>query len=170
MPDARPLPTGAVLTSKVIVLKLRGSIGWHPSASGGVYFEHPRFLHNFGFTSKGNPLDLMDPDEPRVGPPEGSVLLYPSFLKQLSGAVMQQIWHAAAEALCNANRVDVYGYSLPESDLAVRTLLNVLRFRSESEVLRLSVHDPSADAQERWRGFLGNRAIVDARLIEEAPS
>ena len=109
----------------------------------------------------------MDPHQPRVGPPEGSVLLYPSFLKQLSGAVMQQIWHAAGEALATASRIDVYGYSLPESDSAVRTLLNVLRFRSESEMLRLSVHDPSLDAQERWRSFLGRRAVVDARLVEE---
>jgi hypothetical protein len=135
MPDGQPLPPGTVTNSRVTVLKLHGSIGWHPCNGGGVYFEHPRSLSNFGFTSMGEPLDLMDPQEPRVGPPEGSVLLYPSFLKQLSGAVMQQIWHAAGEALRNASGIEMYGYSLPESDLAVRTLLNVLRFRSESERL-----------------------------------
>ena len=170
MPYGQPLPSGTLTKSKVTVLKLHGSIGWHPCNEGGVYFEHPRFLSNFGFTSNGEPLDLTDPQEPRGGPPEGSVLLYPSFLKQLSGAVMQQIWHTASEALRNASGIEIYGYSLPESDLAVRTLLNVLRFRSESEPVGLWVHDPSTDAQERWREFLGKRAVVDGRLIEEMPS
>jgi hypothetical protein len=170
MPYGQPLPYGTLTKSKVTVLKLHGSIGWHPCNGGGVYFEHPRFLSNFGFTSNGKPLDLMDPQEPGVGPPEGSVLLYPSFLKQFSGAVMQQIWHEAGEALRNASGIEMYGYSLPESDLAVRTLLNVLRFRSESEPLGLWVHDPSTDAQERWGEFLGKRAVVDGRVIEEVPS
>ncbi len=169
MSSAGPLPAGLRVESKVTVLKLHGSIGWHPSISGGIYFDHPRFLSQFGFYSSRKPLELMDPEAPSGRPPEGSVLLYPSFLKQLSGAVMQQIWHAAAESLGRARGVEVYGYSLPESDVAIHALLNVLRFRSEANELDVRVHDPSGDAQDRWRRFLGDKPRIDGRLVEEVP-
>jgi hypothetical protein len=82
---------------------------------------------------------------------------------------MQQIWQDAAETLRRAERVDVYGYSLPESDLAVRTLFNILRFRAEANALRFLVHDPGPASQERWQTFLGPKAEVDGRRIEEGP-
>ena len=170
MPYRGPLPRGVSRHAKVTVLKLHGSIGWHPSPSGGVYFDHPLFLSQFGFSANGNPVDLVDPEAPSDRPPEDSVLLYPSFLKQLSGFAIQQIWHAAAESLRKAERVDVYGYSLPESDTAVRTLLNVLRFRSAAGKLRLRVHDPGESAQSRWRNFLGDSATIDGQRVEEDPA
>jgi len=168
MPDGKPLPD-INTDSKVSVLKLHGSVGWHSSKSGNIYFDNPRFLSEFGFHHDGNRLYLMDPEAPIGRPAEDPVLLYPSYLKQLTGETMQQIWQDAAEALRKAERVDVYGYSLPESDLAVRTLFNVLRFRAQANTLRVLVHDPGKPSQERWRTFLGAKAIVDDRRIEEAP-
>ena len=169
MPNAEPLSPDINTESKVTVLKLHGSVGWHESASGGVYFDHPRFLSRLDFWSDGKPLWLMDPEASIGRPAEDPVLLYPSYLKQLKGPIMQQIWHGAAEALRGAERVEIYGYSLPESDLAVRTLFNVLRFRAESGDLRVLVHDPGAASQERWKAFLGPKALVDGRRIEEKP-
>jgi hypothetical protein len=169
MPYVESLSPDLNTESKVIVLKLHGSIGWHTSDSNDVYFDQPRFLHEFNFCSNGKPLSLMDPDAPRGRPAEDPVLLYPSYLKQLKGPVMQQIWHLAGEALREAQRVEVYGYSLPESDLAVRTLFNVLRFRAESGALRVLVHDPGAASRERWEAFLGRAELVDGRRIEEEP-
>jgi len=172
--DLRAMPYGESLSpdvsteSKVTVLKLHGSIGWHESAAGGIYFERPRFLSRLDFWSNGKPLSLEDPEAP-IGPAEDPVLLYSSYLKQLKGPVMQQIWHLAAEALRGTEQVEIYGYSLPESDLAVRTLFNILRFRAESGTLRVLVHDPSADSQERWKVFLGPKALVGGRRIEEEP-
>jgi hypothetical protein len=157
MPRMTVPPT--IVESPISVLKLHGSIGWHSSASGHVYFEHSRFLSCLGDG------DLKDPEEPE-GPPEDSVLLYPSFLKQLNGPVMQQIWHAASLFLSRATLVDVYGYSLPESDVAVRTLFNVLRFRSDARKVRVHV---GSEAQNRWKIFLGDAADIDGRRIEEEP-
>jgi hypothetical protein len=168
MPYAEPLSPDIDVESKVTVLKLHGSIGWHESASGAIYFDRPRFLSRFDFQSNGKPLWLMDPEAPG-GPAKDPVLLYPSYLKQLKSLVMQQIWHRAAEALHEAERVEVYGYSLPESDLAVRTLLNVLRFRSESGDLRVLIHDPGGASRHRWQAFVGAKALVDGRHIEEEP-
>ncbi len=169
MPYAEPLPPEVNTDSRVTVLKLHGSIGWHTSGLGDVYFDHPRFLSRFDFYNNGNPLYLVDPAAPIGRPAEDPVLLYPSYLKQLSGRAMQQIWHDAAEALRRAERVDVYGYSLPESDLAVRTLFNVLRFRAEADALSVLVHDPGPASRERWQTFLGPKAVVDARRIEDPP-
>jgi hypothetical protein len=173
MPNGEPLPDMNV-DSRVIVLKIHGSVGWHSSASGGIYFDNPRFLSEFGFHHDGNPLYLMDPEAPVGRPARDPILLYPSYLKQLADGTMQQIWHDASEALRQAERVDVYGYSLPESDLAVRTLFNVLRFRAEANSLRVLVHDPGKPSQERWRTLLGEKALgagaaVHGRRIEEAP-
>ena len=173
MPWQDPLPKEFPEESKVTVLKLHGSIGWHPienssgQNSSGLYFDGPRFLRNFDFYANNQRLHLVDPEAPNAGPAEGSVLLYPSFLKQLSNSVMQQIWYAAGEALRKAQHVEIYGYSLPASDIAVRTLLNLLRFRCERDLI-LRIHDPSPEAQCRWREFIGDKEI-DGRLIEEPP-
>jgi hypothetical protein len=173
MPYEERLPSDVDTESKVTVLKLHGSIGWHESASGAIYFDRARFLSRFDFKSNGKPLWLVDPEAPR-GPGEDPVLLYPSYLKQLRGPVMQQIWHRAGEALREAEQVEIYGYSLPESDSAVRTLLNVLRFRAESGDIRVLTHDPGAASRHRWKAFfganaLGAKALVDDRRIEVEP-
>jgi hypothetical protein len=109
MPYAEPLSPDINTESKVTVLKLHGSIGWHESASGGIYFDHPRFLSRLDFWSNDKPLSLMDPEAPVGRPAEDPVLLYTSYLKQLKGPVMQQIWHLAAEALRGAEQVEIYG-------------------------------------------------------------
>ena len=64
----------------------------------------------------------------------------------------------------------MYGYSQPDSDVGIRALLNVLRFRSQANEVDLRVHDPSKDAQDRWRQFLSDRACIDGRRIEEGPA
>jgi len=146
---------------------LHGSLGWHRHRADDIYFDNPRFLHNFDFNTGGRRLPLMDPLAPN-GPARDPIFLYPSYLKQLPGERMQRIWRSAARALERAKRIDVYGYSLPESDLAVRTLFNSLRFRmEEADGLQLRVHDPSPVAQDRWKGFLGTDENIDGRKIEE---
>lgn len=169
MPWGDPLPNDLPLDSKIHVLKLHGSLGWHRSLRQDIYFDNPRFLHNLAFHTGGRPLPMMDPVAPN-GQPSDPVLLYPSYLKQLSGETMQRTWYRASRALERADRIDVYGYSLPESDLAIRTLLNPLRFRvKDCDGLRLRVHDPSPVAQDRWKEFLGSEENIDGRRIEEEP-
>ncbi len=65
-----------------------------------------------------------------------------------------------------AQSVEVWGYSLPESDTAVRTLLNGLRFRLAEGEVRARVHDPNAEVQDLWRDFLGDAAEIDGVLLE----
>ena len=75
---------------------------------------------------------------------------------------MQQIWRRAIEALLKADSVEVWGYSLPESDLAVRAILSPLRSRLFLKSTSVAVHDPSKEVQVRWLDFLSDSAKIDA--------
>lgn len=160
-----PLPADVPRNSEVTVLKLHGCFGWHRMArSHDMYFDSPYFLDRFDFHFNGKRLPLIDPVGRRLGPPEAPVLAYPSFLKQLHGWEMQRIWATAADVFRKAEVVDVWGYSLPESDSAARVLLNVLRGRIERHEVAVGVHAGS-DSHDRWRDFLGARAQIDDQKL-----
>jgi hypothetical protein len=80
---------------------------------------------------------------------------------------MQRLWYSAAKALETAETVDCAGYSLPESDLAIRVLLGPLRFRIERGEVSVVVRDPSGEVLDRWRTFLGDRIKRDKRTLQE---
>ena len=163
--EPSPLPEDVPRGSEVIVLKLHGCFGWHlRHGSGELYFDGPYFLDEFDFHCDGKPLRLVDPRRRQMGPPEAPVLAYPSFLKQLRGRKMQRVWALAGQALLSAASVEVWGYSLPESDSAVRVLLNVLRERIERDELSAAIH-AGADSHDRWREFLGAGAQIDSQTL-----
>lgn len=63
--------------------------------------------------------------------------------------------------------MEIWGYSLPQSDTAVRTLLNILRFRlAKREEVRVQVHEGVSEVRDRWGDFLGEGAEIDDRLLE----
>ena len=140
------------------VLKLHGSVGWYSVDGGPLYFDHDEFLSVLPFPSAT--LPAFDPQQPPLPQAiyQRSLMAYPSFLKKLRGPEMQRVWSLASRALSSANAIEVWGYSLPSSDVAVRALLNPLRFRLARGKLRVEVHDPDPTGQvhERWREFLGS--------------
>ncbi len=151
--------------SKVEVLKLHGSCGWYLN-SDEIYFEE-NFLRGFGFEVIGYRFATpSDPNQPEMGPNQDALLLYPSYMKSLHTVELQKIWYKAQDALDRAAKIDIWGYSLPESDTAMRVLLNVLRFRLERGEIIVNVHDRNGEVQTRWRGFLGERANVDGQMLE----
>jgi hypothetical protein len=163
------LPAELDVASKIQVLKLHGSVGWHETSGDRVYFSDD-FLDWFQFSERGEPLSLRDPLAPRLGPEHRAVWAYPSFLKRFRGKEMRQVWQLADEALRQAERVEVWGYSLPESDSAVRVLLNVLPGRFKRGELAVCVHlygdRPEArKARYRWRTLLGNHKCVDNKPL-----
>jgi len=156
---------GRITASEITVLKLHGSVGWHRSRKNNrLYFDSRHgFLRNLSVSTKTGEVLFLDPLEKSViGLPGNSLLAYPSFLKQLAGVEMQEIWRLAIEALLKADSVEVWGYSLPESDLAVRAILAPLRSRLLSKSTSVGVHDPSKEVQTRWRDFLSDLAKIDS--------
>jgi hypothetical protein len=152
--------------SEVLVLKLHGSVGWHRTPTGRFYFdERYGFLRDLKYRHRDVAIPLIDPEPNPIGPPEGFLLGYPSFLKQMSGQEMQSIWYQAAKALDEAESVEVWGYSLPQSDTAVRSVLNCLRFRLAQRKVTVRVHDPLPEVRDRWQEFLGEAAKTDNAVL-----
>lgn len=149
--------------SPVQVLKLHGSFGWLVE-QGRVVFDGSRFLRELPFVFERQDVVLNDPEAPSIGIPDELALAYPSFLKRLETAELQEVWAKAAIALMTADRIDVWGYSLPASDTAVRALLAPLRTRIDRGDAVVAVHDPSAAALGRWKDYLG----PSAKYIREA--
>jgi hypothetical protein len=159
LPQDPPAET-IVRRSDVIVLKLHGSVGWR--FAGTELYLHNDFLQI-----------LLPPEEQvvcawdalRFG--DGSpAIAYPSFMKTFNAVPQLDIWWQADQALRAAEEVEVWGYSLPLSDSAVRVLLNPLRSRLDRKQVRVSVHEPfSIKVRDRWRHFLGPQASVDAKAL-----
>lgn len=163
-----PLPTGLDVASKIQVLKLHGSVGWYDAGGDRLYFSKDYFLDWFDFSQSAEPLSLFDPLAPSIGPEHRAVWSYPSFLKRIRGDEMRQVWRLADAALRQAKTVEVWGYSLPESDIAARVLFNVLPDRLKREEVTISVHiygdrPEAGKARDRWRSLLGKHECVDDR-------
>lgn len=83
------------------------------------------------------------------------------------------IWRDACEALSRARRLEVVGYSLPDEDIEIRTLLRAA-VRRGSGPKKIVLRNPAPDVHARFRRFL-RRAIesdylpVDAIYRETPP-
>jgi hypothetical protein len=177
MDERNPLPAWVPAASAVRVLKLHGSFGWRTSdyygprvaCQGEVWLDYSQFLHEMPFQNGSEMAFARDTRTPAFYDPAAKPsYIIPSFLKQLTGSTMQHIWHEAARALADAINLRVIGASLPESDVAVRTLLNAVRYRASAASMEVVVHNPSRDARERWRRFLGDSISTTPRKAGEA--
>lgn len=146
--------------SQVVVLKLHGSIGWR--LAGTEVYLHNDFLQ---ILLPPEEQVVCDWDALRFG--DGSpAIAYPSFMKTFNAPSLLDIWWQAELALCAAEKVEVWGYSLPPTDSAVRVVLNPLRSRLDRRQERVSVHEPcSGEVRDRWRHFLGSEATVDRAAL-----
>ncbi len=154
--------------SKVKVLKLHGSYGWQQERGRpDFYLKYTNYLKYLPLKSGGKDIyvvDCREPDSYQDG--VEPLFIYPSFLKKLEGLQMQSIWYSASKALDNADEIHIIGYSLPESDTAIRTLLNTVRFRLEKGEVKVTVDDPDGEARQRWEDFLGNKAVLRDRSLQ----
>lgn len=152
--------------SEVLVLKLHGSVGWHRSDHSGLYFSGPDYLSLFEFPAEADgQQSAADPCEEPIRP-TAPLLIHPSYLQVLGTAEIREIWNKAAHALSKANEVEVWGYSLPESDHAVRTLIAPLKVRLERSKVSVVVHDPDLETRRRWTKFFGSALVTDDACAE----
>lgn len=151
------LPDGIPFTSPVKVLKLHGSFGWR-EALGQVYLDFPSFLQHLPFKHRRQLVVFRDAADPRSPSRDELLLLYPSFLKRIRTPELHLVWKMAGDAIRTVRRVVVVGYSLPEADLAVRTLLLPLRFRATDAEVGVEVIDVSDESLARWQEFMEGNA------------
>jgi hypothetical protein len=131
--------------SKILVLHLHGATGWYrrpafapgyvPTGSGAVPLAvfgaapmdtnislDPQFMQGLGIFN----VDACLPDLLPVNN-ERNVVIHPSFLKDYEtddtgSHVFPDLWRKAAQALRQAERTYIVGYSLPRADVAALTL------------------------------------------------
>jgi hypothetical protein len=160
--DYPPVSRQLAKPSEIRVLKLHGSFGWY-RAGGEVYLADD-LLNNFLPDEQMPICDLLAHKRgPR--PDLDPVIAYPSFLKKLDMPVVLDIWQQADAALREAEAIEVWGYSLPESDAAARVLLNPVRARIPDKEFRIQIHVAGdGEARDRWRTFLPGATVDHAKL------
>lgn len=104
-------------------------------------------------------------------------VISPTFVKVFDNPHIQMIWHNAYVDLAEAARLIFVGYSLPEADYHVRTLLRRAVRRDADVIAVLRKEDePPADVEERLRNlyaavrystfFGASRVHIDAGGVE----
>jgi hypothetical protein len=71
------------------------------------------------------------------------LIISPTFIKEFNNAHIQMIWHNAYIDLCEAKKVVFIGYSLPEADYHLRTLLKRAIRKDAELVVVLTKKDKS---------------------------
>lgn len=146
--------------SEVLFLKLHGSVGWFRWGSE-VYLTDD-LLNNLLVAEEFMVCVFLSRKRgPR--PDVHAVLAYPSFLKKLDVPVILDIWQKADAARRQADEIEIWGYSLPESDSAARVLFNSVRGRHQGNAVRIHVAGDN-EARNRWRTFLPSATVDDAKL------
>lgn len=155
-------------SSDVKVLKLHGSYGWRQKkGSSELYLKSASYLQYLPIKNSKQDIYVIDSGAPSYDQYDvNPVMIYPSFFKQLKWPQLQSIWYQASKAMNEADEVHVIGYSLPESDTALRTLLNTIKFRlEENTIKRVTIDDPDSETRERWKNFLGEKITLRNRRL-----
>ena len=103
------------MDSRLLLLKLHGSINWRPKLGYSSPIALDSITHHHDWS--GHDLDShhLEP-EPVIVPP---VLSKSSLVQQ---PVLRLVWSRAFAELATADQVTFIGYSFPTTDIAVRTL------------------------------------------------
>jgi hypothetical protein len=163
--EERELPDWVPSTSSVRVLKLHGSFGWRVDredyGARDVVLDYEEFLASLPFSRSGEFAFARDRRASRFYDASRTpFFVVPSYLKPIAGATMQRVWHEAGRALATAHELRIVGASLPASDVAVRVLLNQVRFRLADGELAVAIHNPDPRSHDRWREFLGPAVVA----------
>lgn len=89
-------------------------------------------------------------------------LILPDFIKYADNETMTRIWSQAQQAIIDANEVHFIGFSLPEYDANIRTLLLPLRHKLIKGKCKVKVYILNNDksSQERWENHLTNKIEI----------
>ena len=147
-------PYGTITYSRALTLyKLHGSVSWYKPH--GESNSDPIYGYcDFGIGPDSSPEKLLGDKRRFIAPPvhDKSTLL--------SHESMRNLWRQAKNnALAPADNLYVIGYSLPETDMAMRALLWEARLPDQGGRLRkipLYVVDKDAKAGRHYKALLGN--------------
>jgi hypothetical protein len=123
------------------LLKLHGSLSWRyarpNNGSGGLIYETAglgKCKWNGESLSSAWPTEWWADLEPMIVPPAAVKSPY------YSNSALQANWRIAAEKLCNAPELIMMGFSLPQTDLLVNSML-ATTLRQESRITPVNRSD-----------------------------
>lgn len=141
------------------LLKLHGSTNWYYSGQPDFHGENIFYTFPWGFAPTDDESKrevethaMVSDKEALIIPPVTEKSIY--FKNETIG----RIWWEAAQTLRNASCVVVIGYSLPQSDLGMRSFLATVAGKGKKEVF---VVDTDAGIPSHYRDLLGSSEIVD---------
>ena len=145
-------PSGTVDFKTFTLYKLHGSVSWYTSAGEGR--SDPIYASSYVHPDDPGYQKLVGDKRRFIAPPvhDKSTLLSHESVRNLW-------WQAKNRALAKADRLYVVGYSLPGTDMAMRTLLWEARLPDRGEHLRkipLYVVNIDRNAGCHYEKMLGN--------------
>jgi hypothetical protein len=155
--ESVPSQEGSAGTSPIKVLKLHGSFGWRIGRQG-LCLDYHDLLGLLPVRLGSQTVTFRDTTYPAKPGPNAPIISYPSYVKHMRTPELLEVWQLAGEAIRKADTVVAVGYSLPEADLAVRTLLLPLRSRALRKRVKVVVIDRSEHTIRRWQDFLDGSA------------
>lgn len=144
------------------LLKLHGSLDWWqvPSDSSGATLNRSHVLPTFGDAAR-----LSDADRRRYLPARERFLVPPLAVKSsyYTNPMARQLWQDALDALQQARRIALVGYSLPITDSVSSGLLS--RAMAHRDDLTVDVVNPDADEVGKRITALGGPDETSGRLL-----
>lgn len=141
--------------SKVNILKLHGSVGWLKNENNFVLdlttlrYILPNYMHHYEDQNY----------KPELSDSNSDCLIFPTFMKNYKHPVLLDIWTKATGAIQEAKEIHFIGYSLPEYDTNIRTLLLPLRQKIGNKTCLAKIYVMNdgfkKDTSRRWKEFLG---------------
>ena len=152
-PDGNTSVSWKVMDSRLLLLKLHGSINWRPKLGYSSPVALDSITHHHDWSGYDLDSHHLEP-EPVIVPP---VLSKASLVEQ---PVLRLVWSRAFAELATADQVTFIGYSFPTTDIAVRTLFAEAMEdlpRENITIVNLASEESAADAtQTAYRAALGH--------------
>jgi NAD-dependent SIR2 family protein deacetylase len=133
------------------LLKLHGAMNWLACPyCGRVYVDYDKNIAlNELFDNCVCPCCLSIFGTEETTPQMRSILITPTFLKDLNDLHIKNIWHNALLDLIEATKLVFIGYSFPDADFEMRCLLKkAIRPQTPIEVVLSPSNDPQAYENE----------------------
>ena len=184
--DKRPISTHirAKGYHNIKLLKLHGSINWLNCPYCGrlfVDYEEDIAINELSFDCSCS--ECKKNKMLKKTPQMNSILITPTFLKDLNNLHLKNIWHNALIELIEADKIVFIGYSFPDADFEMRCLLKkAIQVNTEIEVvlhlsdnpefymIKLDKYNIDTDnknelldrlylPEKRYKAFFGNKTI-----------
>jgi hypothetical protein len=145
--------------SRVKLFKLHGSVGWLENSGNNIIIDTNSLQH----ISSNEKDSRYQP-----GDHENKYLILPTFIKNYKNENLLQVWSQASFSLQEADLIYFIGFSLPEYDINIRTLLLPLKNRISQKACDVKIFCKKNDksAIQRWNDFIGKENKDSYQIIE----